>query len=67
MWPRNDLIQSGGPRSAPTPQPQPGIRRGGQANPEPKSSSSMELLMMLLAVGSLLVAIASFARDLVAG
>lgn len=65
MWPRNDLaIRS--PTVVATPQPAPGVSRR-ELNQAPHGSRGMELTMMWLAIGSLAVAVAAFARDLVAG
>ena len=65
MWPRNDLGH-GGPRTAATPQPTPGLSRR-ELDPAPSGSRGTELLMMWLAIGSLVVAVAAFIRDLAAG
>jgi hypothetical protein len=64
MWPRNDLEFSR-PRARATPQPQPAVSR--HRLEQPNGSRRMEQLMMWLAIASLVVAIAAFIRDLVAG
>lgn len=65
MWRRNDLV-SGSPRTVATPQPAPGVPRR-DLESTPGGSRRMEQVMMWLAIGSLLVAVAALVRDLVAG